>query len=195
MMTIREMITEWRKGCSCAGPDHDQAFRLPVGSTSPVECQACTEALIDAIEDRQPIDAADWQEWITRYCGKFDPETTAMRFSANEMRKAFEAGRNCPVKIGEVTVDLVVEPSAEVAKALIDAFRGGLIDVPDPANARGFTTRYLPIEAMQAALRAVMAGPAQGCAQCGALPIRDNLDGDDLCQSCCDKWARGEGRP
>jgi hypothetical protein len=52
MMTIREMIAEWRKGCSCAGPDHDRAFRLPEGSTSPVECADCTEALINAIEDR-----------------------------------------------------------------------------------------------------------------------------------------------
>jgi hypothetical protein len=32
-----------------------------------------------------------------------------------------------------------------------------------------------------------------GCAWCGALPIRDHLDGDDLCQGCCDKWVRGEG--
>jgi hypothetical protein len=30
------------------------------------------------------------------------------------------------------------------------------------------------------------------CVQCGASPVRDNLDGDDLCQGCCDKWARGE---
>lgn len=31
------------------------------------------------------------------------------------------------------------------------------------------------------------------CAQCGARPIRDTLDGEPLCQTCCDKWARGEG--
>lgn len=24
-------------------------------------------------------------------------------------------------------------------------------------------------------------------------PARENLDGDDLCQECCDDWARGEG--
>lgn len=24
-------------------------------------------------------------------------------------------------------------------------------------------------------------------------PVRANLDGDDLCQECCDAWARGEG--
>jgi len=30
----------------------------------------------------------------TNICGSFDPETTAIRFSANEMRKAFEAGRS-----------------------------------------------------------------------------------------------------
>lgn len=31
------------------------------------------------------------------------------------------------------------------------------------------------------------------CDWCGGAPVRDNLDGDDLCQSCCDKWVRGEG--
>lgn len=30
-----------------------------------------------------------------------------------------------------------------------------------------------------------------GCLQ--EMPIRDNLDGEDLCQECCDKWVRGEG--
>ncbi len=24
-------------------------------------------------------------------------------------------------------------------------------------------------------------------------PVRANLDGDDLCQGCCDEWVRGEG--
>jgi hypothetical protein len=33
-----------------------------------------------------------WLEWITAYCGKLDPEETKMRFTVNEMRKAFEAG-------------------------------------------------------------------------------------------------------
>ncbi len=36
-----------------------------------------------------------------------------------------------------------------------------------------------------------------GCAWCGALPIRDNLDGDDLCNAR-DQWAREtahRGRP
>ncbi len=31
------------------------------------------------------------------------------------------------------------------------------------------------------------------CAKCGGTQVRENLDGDDLCQSCCDKWVRGEG--
>lgn len=35
---------------------------------------------------------------------------------------------------------------------------------------------------------------SQGCDWCGGSPIRDNLDGDDLCQQCCDKWVRAEGR-
>lgn len=33
----------------------------------------------------------------------------------------------------------------------------------------------------------------QKCVQCGAEPIRDILDGDALCQACCDAWVRGEG--
>lgn len=30
------------------------------------------------------------------------------------------------------------------------------------------------------------------CDECGGTPIRANLDGDDLCQRCCDQWAKGE---
>jgi hypothetical protein len=30
------------------------------------------------------------------------------------------------------------------------------------------------------------------CARCGGSPVRDNLDGEDLCQPCCDAWARAE---
>jgi hypothetical protein len=33
---------------------------------------------------------------------------------------------------------------------------------------------------------------AKGCKRCGTMPIRDTLDGDPLCQSCCDMWARGQ---
>jgi hypothetical protein len=59
MMTILEMIAEWRKGCTCAGPDHDRAFGLPEGTTSATECADCTEALIDAIEAKARRDEAD----------------------------------------------------------------------------------------------------------------------------------------
>ncbi len=31
------------------------------------------------------------------------------------------------------------------------------------------------------------------CAWCGTFPIRAELDGDPLCQSCCNKWVYGEG--
>lgn len=30
------------------------------------------------------------------------------------------------------------------------------------------------------------------CDECGSTPVRDVLDGDKLCQECCDKWVRGE---
>ena len=32
----------------------------------------------------------------------------------------------------------------------------------------------------------------QHCSQCGAFPVREVLDGDRLCQACCDKWVRAE---
>lgn len=31
------------------------------------------------------------------------------------------------------------------------------------------------------------------CAWCNAVPTAHNLDGDDLCFACCNKWAHGEG--
>lgn len=31
------------------------------------------------------------------------------------------------------------------------------------------------------------------CPWCQSYPTRANIDGEDLCQSCCDKWVRGEG--
>lgn len=33
------------------------------------------------------------------------------------------------------------------------------------------------------------------CDRCGAEQVRDVLDGDRLCQSCCDKWVRAEAQP
>jgi len=32
-----------------------------------------------------------------------------------------------------------------------------------------------------------------GCAWCGKGPVRNTLDGDDLCGPCTDLWVRGEG--
>lgn len=34
----------------------------------------------------------------------------------------------------------------------------------------------------------------RSCVKCGAKPVRDTLDGDDLCQSCCDAWSKAEGQ-
>lgn len=36
--------------------------------------------------------------------------------------------------------------------------------------------------------------PSWKCDWCGKSPVRDCLDGDALCQQCCDKWAKAEGR-
>lgn len=48
------------------------------------------------------------------------------------------------------TPDAVVE-----AEQVLKLFNGGLIDVPDETNARGFTTHYMPLEAMKNALAAL----------------------------------------
>lgn len=32
----------------------------------------------------------------------------------------------------------------------------------------------------------------QKCAWCGGSPIREHLDGDDLCFPCCNRWVIGE---
>jgi hypothetical protein len=32
----------------------------------------------------------------------------------------------------------------------------------------------------------------EGCDQCGTHPVREVLDGDKLCQACCDQWARNQ---
>lgn len=57
-MSPLEMITEWRKGCSNAGPVYDRMFGNPIGSTSPDQCQECTAALINAIETKLKHQAA-----------------------------------------------------------------------------------------------------------------------------------------
>lgn len=49
-MGILEMIAEWRKGCSCAGPAYDGMVGNPAGTTSPEDCPACTLGLVEAIE-------------------------------------------------------------------------------------------------------------------------------------------------
>lgn len=48
-MEILEMIAEWRKGCTVAGPMRD-SYYAGMPPTSPCECIDCTEGLIDAIE-------------------------------------------------------------------------------------------------------------------------------------------------
>ena len=50
-MNPLEMIKEWKKGCTCAGPYYDKMLGNPEGTTSPWECKECTEGLINAIEE------------------------------------------------------------------------------------------------------------------------------------------------
>lgn len=45
-----------------------------------------------------------------------------------------------------------------VARAALAAFNGGLIEIPDASNARGYTTRYLPVAAMHKAIAAAAQG-------------------------------------
>jgi hypothetical protein len=51
-MTILEMIAEWEKGCTCAGPYHDALF-AEKKPTSCAECVPCTEGLITAIKNKE----------------------------------------------------------------------------------------------------------------------------------------------
>jgi len=51
-MEILEMIEEWSRGCSCAGPTFDQLKGHPIGTSHTAECRECTIALIKAIESR-----------------------------------------------------------------------------------------------------------------------------------------------
>ncbi len=48
-MSPLEMIAEWEKGCSCAGPAHDAIFH-PKNPTSATECEPFTQGLIDALK-------------------------------------------------------------------------------------------------------------------------------------------------
>jgi len=57
VMEILEMISEWRRGCSCAGPVHDQMLGLAAGTTNPGDCYPCTLGLIEAIEKREKLAA------------------------------------------------------------------------------------------------------------------------------------------
>ena len=54
-MKILQMIMEWRKGCSCAGPVYDMMMGHPAGTSSPVECPECTIGLINAIERSEQV--------------------------------------------------------------------------------------------------------------------------------------------
>ena len=48
-MTPLEMIAEWRKGCTCAGPTAVTHGLAPEG-TGPEDCPECTVGLIDHLE-------------------------------------------------------------------------------------------------------------------------------------------------
>lgn len=49
-MSPLQMIAEWRKGCSVAGPAYDAMFKKPEGTSAPEACHDCTVGLINAME-------------------------------------------------------------------------------------------------------------------------------------------------
>ena len=51
-MTPLQMIEEFRKGCTCAGPMFDKMLGKPEGTTPPEECIECTQALIVALYNK-----------------------------------------------------------------------------------------------------------------------------------------------
>lgn len=59
-MSPLEMIAEWRKGCSVAGPLFDSMMTPDAPhSTNPGECHECTMGLIVALEKALPAIEAD----------------------------------------------------------------------------------------------------------------------------------------
>lgn len=102
-MTIRDMIAEWRKGCSIAT------------ALNPEDCPECTTGLITAIEDRLQID----EDRFARLYGVARAAYEGWRTGDNvagpmhRLRDFLDAIRDYAplpdVKIGEVKVDLVVD--------------------------------------------------------------------------------------
>lgn len=152
-----EMVAEWRKGCSVAGPMHHKCF--PDGEPlSAGYCVECTEGLIEAISNRLSRPFTDWKP-ITEL-----PD--ALKDGRQVMLWDFSGATVCTWRSSHpIGWD-------SGAASEID---GDPVMVESPAL-------YAEID------------PPKGCAWCGFPIIRDTLDGDDLCQSCCEKWARGEGR-
>jgi len=50
------------------------------------------KAILAELEPKPDALDEEFDKWIEGYCGKFDPEETNIRFTANEMRKAFKGG-------------------------------------------------------------------------------------------------------
>lgn len=57
-----EMIAEWRKGCTVAGPLFNEIIDKD-GKTSPADCVECTEGLINALEGRLREDERKNARW------------------------------------------------------------------------------------------------------------------------------------
>lgn len=86
-MTLAEMIAEWEKGCSCAGPAHDAIFH-PKNPTSATECEPCTQGLIDAIKTKLPAiaDIIEAATWFEKFHGRQLPP-----IQQRKLQKALEA--------------------------------------------------------------------------------------------------------
>lgn len=69
--------------------------------------------------------------------------------------------------------------------------------VADLSETPGIRHRWLAGEFDQhlavRAVHSVLAEQSAGCVRHPERPIRETLDGDPLCQECCDAWARAEG--
>lgn len=62
----------------------------------------------------------------------------------------------------------------------------------DPVGTDGFSTCNCPTMALVRRGSIEIASKLRPCTWCGAHEFRATLDGEDLCQSCCHKWVRGE---
>jgi hypothetical protein len=76
---------------------------------------------------------------------------------------------------------MTIRDTTDLARQVLADFRGGMVDVPDETNARGFTTHYRPVEAMTKALAAL--SPKHGDTELWEALERERQANEELADS------------